>query len=80
MVRPHAISGVQALIKYALDVVLSAVALFLLLPVFIIITLLIKLISTGPVFFTQERVGLNKNRFRMIKFRTPRRNRLNWSS
>jgi lipopolysaccharide/colanic/teichoic acid biosynthesis glycosyltransferase len=41
-----------------------------LLPVMGLIALAIKLDSTGPIFFRQERVGLHKRRFRMLKFRT----------
>jgi lipopolysaccharide/colanic/teichoic acid biosynthesis glycosyltransferase len=37
---------------------------------FLVTALLIKLTSPGPVFFIQERVGLNKRRFRLFKFRT----------
>ncbi|HEY0657207.1 MAG TPA: sugar transferase, partial [Pyrinomonadaceae bacterium] len=51
--------------------VLGAVALLILsAPVFLVIAILIRLDSRGPVFFTQERMGYNKRRFRMIKFRT----------
>jgi lipopolysaccharide/colanic/teichoic acid biosynthesis glycosyltransferase len=39
-------------------------------PVFAVIAILIKLDSPGPVFFVQERMGYNKRRFMMIKFRT----------
>lgn len=39
-------------------------------PLFLAVALLIKLTSEGPVFFTQERLGLNKRRFRIFKFRT----------
>jgi lipopolysaccharide/colanic/teichoic acid biosynthesis glycosyltransferase len=39
-------------------------------PVFIIIPVLIKLSSRGPVFYTQERLGWNKKPFKLIKFRT----------
>jgi lipopolysaccharide/colanic/teichoic acid biosynthesis glycosyltransferase len=42
----------------------------MLLPLFGIIAALIKLSSEGPVFFIQERVGLNKRKFRIYKFRT----------
>lgn len=45
-------------------------ALILLLPVFLIITLLIAISDGRPVFFGQERVGLNGRRFRCWKFRT----------
>ncbi|MCH9015355.1 MAG: sugar transferase, partial [Gemmatimonadetes bacterium] len=56
--------------KRALDVLLSAFFIILFLPVLIVTALLIKLTSPGPVNFSQERVGLNKKRFRMLKFRT----------
>jgi len=70
MVRPHTIDGSDAAIKRALDVLLSAFLIILLLPVFIVTALLVKLTSPGPVIFSQERVGLNKKRFPMLKFRT----------
>ena len=42
-------------------------------PALVLVALIIKLESKGPVFFVQERVGLNKRRFRMLKFRTMQR-------
>jgi lipopolysaccharide/colanic/teichoic acid biosynthesis glycosyltransferase len=53
-----------------LDVTVSSVALVLASPVCLAIALAIKLDSRGPVFFVQERVGLNGRRFRFFKFRT----------
>jgi exopolysaccharide biosynthesis polyprenyl glycosylphosphotransferase len=50
--------------------IVSAVFLILLAPLFAVIAILIKLDSRGPVFFVQERMGYNKRRFMMIKFRT----------
>jgi lipopolysaccharide/colanic/teichoic acid biosynthesis glycosyltransferase len=44
--------------------------ILLLTPLFLIVSLWIKFTSPGPVFFVQERVGLNKRRFRLYKFRT----------
>jgi lipopolysaccharide/colanic/teichoic acid biosynthesis glycosyltransferase len=44
----------------------------MLLPLFVVVAIAIKLDSPGPVFFVQDRFGLNKRRFRMIKFRTMR--------
>ncbi len=44
--------------------------IIILLPVFVAAALLIKLTSPGPVFFVQERVGYNKRRFKLYKFRT----------
>jgi exopolysaccharide biosynthesis polyprenyl glycosylphosphotransferase len=42
-------------------------------PALVLVALIIKLESKGPILFVQERVGLNKRRFRMLKFRTMQR-------
>jgi exopolysaccharide biosynthesis polyprenyl glycosylphosphotransferase len=60
--------------KRLLDICGSLVLLLLLAPIFAITGLLIKLDSPGPVLFTQQRVGLNKRRFKMFKFRTMSQN------
>jgi exopolysaccharide biosynthesis polyprenyl glycosylphosphotransferase len=60
----------QVLIKHILDYSVSLVLLILLSPLFFLIAVLIKLTSPGPVFFIQERVGMNKRRFNLYKFRT----------
>jgi exopolysaccharide biosynthesis polyprenyl glycosylphosphotransferase len=57
-------------IKRALDIVISSILLALLAPLFGVVALLIRFTSTGPVFYFQERVGLNKRRFLICKFRT----------
>jgi exopolysaccharide biosynthesis polyprenyl glycosylphosphotransferase len=62
--------GWQVLAKRMLDIMLSSVLLLLLSPVFLLTAFLIMITSPGPVFFIQERVGLNKRRFRLYKFRT----------
>ena len=69
-IYPEAILGWQALLKRLLDFSLSLIFIIIFLPLLAFTTLLIKLTSPGPVFFVQERVGLNKRRFRMYKFRT----------
>jgi Undecaprenyl-phosphate glucose phosphotransferase len=56
--------------KRAFDLVLSLVILLVTLPIFLLIALAVKVSSRGPVFFAQERVGLNGRVFRMLKFRT----------
>jgi Undecaprenyl-phosphate glucose phosphotransferase len=61
-----------ALLKRAFDVSFSASVLILMAPVFGLIALIIRLSSPGPVFFVQERVGLNGEPFRMYKFRSMR--------
>lgn len=58
------------LLKSALDRVAAVALLLFLWPLFVLIALLIKIDSPGPVFFRQERVGLYKRRFRIYKFRT----------
>lgn len=56
--------------KRGFDVVFSLLALVFILPVLVIIALLIKLDSEGPVLYVSERIGLNGRRFRFLKFRT----------
>ncbi|HYX30782.1 MAG TPA: sugar transferase, partial [Pyrinomonadaceae bacterium] len=56
--------------KRLTDLFVSSVLLVVSAPVLVLAALAIKLDSKGPVFFIQERVGFNKRRFRMIKFRT----------
>jgi exopolysaccharide biosynthesis polyprenyl glycosylphosphotransferase len=58
------------LVKRMSDIVFSFLLLLLLAPVFVIVALLIKLSSDGPIFFRQERMGLNKRKFPILKFRT----------
>lgn len=57
-------------VKRALDIVLSFGGLVVLSPVFAVIALAIKIDDPGPVFFTQKRVGKNKQYFILHKFRT----------
>jgi exopolysaccharide biosynthesis polyprenyl glycosylphosphotransferase len=56
--------------KRTLDIVFSFVLLLLLAPLLLLTALLIKFSSNGPVVFRQERMGLNKRRFLIFKFRT----------
>ena len=64
--------GWNAVIKRAFDLVCSGVGLLLLSPVLLLLAILVRLDSPGPVFYAQERVGLNGRRFRMYKFRSMR--------
>lgn len=57
-------------IKRTMDMLLSFIALVLLSPLFLILIILIKLDSKGPIFFKQKRVGINKTHFNILKFRT----------
>jgi lipopolysaccharide/colanic/teichoic acid biosynthesis glycosyltransferase len=56
--------------KRIFDAVVSSLALLLLSPLLLIIALAVKLSSTGPAFFTQERIGQYGRPFRLLKFRT----------
>lgn len=56
--------------KYLLDRVFSCILLIVLCPLFIFISVLIKLDSKGPVMFIQQRVGKNQKLFNIYKFRT----------
>ena len=67
---PRVSDGWPMACKRLLDLTVSSLLLIVLAPVFLVVTLLIKCDSPGPAFFIQERVGLNKRRFRMYKFRT----------
>ena len=57
-------------LKRAFDIVVSLLLLLLLSPLLILTALLIKLDSRGPVFYRQERIGVDGLKFRMIKFRS----------
>jgi len=59
-------------IKRCVDFVLAVLGIVLLFPLFVCISVLIKLDSAGPVLFFHERIGLNFRAFRMCKFRTMR--------
>lgn len=56
--------------KRGLDVLIATILLLVALPVLLLIAAAIKLSSPGSILFVQERIGLNKQRFRIYKFRT----------
>ena len=62
----------QALASRTLDILVSALALLALAPLLLLLALLIRLDSSGPVLFRQTRTGLNGRVFRIYKFRTMR--------
>lgn len=62
----------ERVIKRVLDLVLSALMLLVLSPLLVLIAILIKLDSKGPVIFTQKRIGKGKSYFNIYKFRTMR--------
>ncbi len=65
-------AGAQLLLKQLMDWLGSLVLLILFAPIFIVIAVLIKLQSPGPVFYVHDRVGLNQEAFPLLKFRTMR--------
>ena len=65
------------MIKRLFDIIFSLVGIVFLLPIFIVVSILIKIDSLGPIFFLQKRVGLNGDIFKIIKFRTMRVNHNN---
>lgn len=57
-------------VKRAADLLLSGIGLVILAPAFLVISIAIKLDSSGPVLFRQKRVGIHKSHFMILKFRT----------
>ena len=68
--REPAIDGFQRFIKRLFDLVVTTVVLLLIWPLMLLIAVLIKLDSPGPVIFKQQRVGENGKLFWMYKFRS----------
>jgi len=64
--------GWNLVLKRLTDIVLSALILILTFPIMLIVALLIKLTSRGPVLYRQERMGLDGETFNIYKFRTMR--------
>ncbi|MEM7556853.1 MAG: sugar transferase [Cyanobacteria bacterium P01_A01_bin.84] len=64
------IIGVDFWVKRCFDLFLSIILLFILSPVYLLISLLIKIDSPGPIFFKQNRIGLHRKKFQVWKFRT----------
>lgn len=62
----------DAVLKRILDVVGASLGLVLLLPLFLVVAILIKRSSPGPIFFRQRRIGLHGKPFWILKFRTMR--------
>ena len=70
--QPPTLKAPQVIAKRCVDVVGSFLAVALTAPLWLLVALAIRLDTPGPVFFSQERVGLGGRRFRMLKFRTMR--------
>jgi Undecaprenyl-phosphate glucose phosphotransferase len=68
--NPH--FGLNLIVKRTMDVILSLSALIVLSPLMLLIGAFVRLASPGPVFYRQERCGLNGQPFQMLKFRSMR--------
>lgn len=69
-IMPELMPEWEKKLKRVIDVVISFLILILTIPLDIIIALAVKLDSKGPVFFKQDRIGMNGKVFKMIKFRS----------
>jgi len=69
-VRPPILAGADWAVKRVFDVVVAGLVVVIGLPLWLLIAVAIKLTSRGPVFFSDERVGLGERSFPMHKFRT----------
>ncbi|OGD25096.1 MAG: undecaprenyl-phosphate glucose phosphotransferase, partial [Candidatus Aminicenantes bacterium RBG_13_59_9] len=65
-----ALKGGKGVVKRVVDVIVSSLGLIILSPLLVVVAILVKLTSPGPVFYRQERMGMDGRRFRMVKFRT----------
>ncbi|HPD61638.1 MAG TPA: sugar transferase, partial [Thermodesulfobacteriota bacterium] len=70
--RDSPLYGWNRIFKRCFDILFSLIILTIFSPLLVIITILIKLTSPGPVFYRQERMGLDGKLFTMLKFRTMR--------
>ena len=71
-IRDVALRGWRMVLKRAMDLLVSAVVMVFLSPLLLFIALLVKLDSPGPVFYAQERMGLDAKPFQVLKFRSMR--------
>ncbi len=71
-IRDVALRGWKLTLKRIVDIVFSSLFLFFMSPLMMLVALAIKLDSPGPVFFVQERMGLDAKPFKLLKFRSMR--------
>jgi len=69
-VSPHYSNNLTLKMKRATDFLLSVIGLILLFPIFLVVAILVKLSSKGPVFFKQARIGKGGEQFQFYKFRS----------
>jgi exopolysaccharide biosynthesis polyprenyl glycosylphosphotransferase len=71
--KRSSITGLEGLVKRAMDIAISFAALIVLSPVLLLTALAVKLESQGPVLYRQVRLGKNERPFQMLKFRSMKR-------
>jgi exopolysaccharide biosynthesis polyprenyl glycosylphosphotransferase len=69
-IRRELMPAWQMSVKRLMDVVLSLIAIFILSPIYIAIAIAVRFSSEGPVFYSQERIGIHGKPFHILKFRT----------
>jgi len=73
-INPGIMQPWEKFIKRASDILISVIGLLLFLPFGLILALLIRIDSRGPIFYTQDRLGLYSKPFRIIKYRSMKHN------
>lgn len=71
-VREAGLSGIDRILKRTVDILFSGAALVVLAPLLLVLAILVKLTSRGPVLYRQTRLGRDHRAFEMLKFRTMR--------
>ena len=61
---------IPRIFKAVIEKIIAVLALLLLSPLFVILTILVKLTSRGPAFYVSERIGRNSRKFKILKYRT----------
>lgn len=69
-IRQGLMENWEKLVKRGLDILVSLAGLIIMIPVFIYITIRVRMSSDGPIMYSQERVGLNGKPFKILKFRS----------
>ncbi len=69
-ISPDLMPAWQQSLKRLMDILVSIIAIILLIPVYILTAIGVKISSSGPVFYSQERIGLRGKPFKMHKFRS----------
>lgn len=69
-VKGNNLTGFNFIIKRIFDIIVSSLLILLFAPLMIVVAVLIKIFSPGPIFYTQERIGYKKQAFKFYKFRS----------